>query len=61
VVQANALFGKSIDIWGLIDSSPIAANGPGGMIISHNEDDIWFWIHFGDSLFVYLNMLGVAK
>jgi hypothetical protein len=46
VVEANAFFGKSIDIWGLIDSCPIATDGSGSMIIGHNEDDIGLLFHF---------------
>jgi|TARA_B100001142_G_C14107459_1_gene567753 hypothetical protein len=58
VIQANTLIGNSINIWSFVDSSPIAANGSRGMIIGHDEDDIWFWLHFGNSLFIYLKILG---
>ena len=40
MIQADYILSKTVDIWGLIDSGPIATDGSGSMIIGDNEDNV---------------------
>ncbi len=57
VIEADYILGKTVDIWGLIDSGPIATDGSGSMIISDTEDHVRSLIHIGNSRIVNLKQL----
>lgn len=41
VIKQHTLLSKTVDVWRIVDSSTIAADGLGRMVISHDEDDVW--------------------
>ena len=57
MIQADYILSKTVDIWGLIDSGPIATDSSGSMIIGDNEDSVRSLIQIANLRIVNLKQL----
>jgi hypothetical protein len=39
-VEADAFFGDAIDIWCFVDLAAVSADGVGGVVVGHDEEDV---------------------
>ena len=50
VVEAHAFFGQAVKVWSVVYASTVAGERFGGVVVGHDEDDVWAGIrrcHFG--------------